>query len=263
MKAASVTATMTPPATAETTKISAQLAFIRDVYIDQHVGTKVLPRASLVPTAHNPLAVVSYFFLLKSLKTLDAICMVSETSHAEDALVLGRTIFELALYLNWIAKPATTEGRRERAASFIYDGDRQRVVKLKELEALKQQGKCLSWISEIEAQNPVFETLPIPSNFAPLKNLKDMATELGDEWQGWYHFLYWSVSKLTHPSGIGSHSYLQDVDQKKEASRALTTGLTLHFFLTCAVLSLLEFEDLQPPLEIAMRDFIALDTAEP
>jgi hypothetical protein len=242
---------------------SAKLAFIRDVYVDQHVGTKILPKVSLVPTTNNPFAVVSYYFLFKSLKTLDAICLLSETGHSEDALILGRTIFELALHIHWIAKPDTAEGRRVRAESFIYDGDRQRVAKLDELKTLKQQGRCLSWISEIEAQNPTFETIPIPSNFIPLRNLKDMATELGGEWEGWYHFIYWSISKLTHPSGIGSHSYLQEVDQQQEVSRALTVGLTLHFFITSAVLRLLEFEDFHAPLEKAMQGFIALRGAEP
>jgi hypothetical protein len=130
------------------------------------------------------------------------------------------------------------------------------------LEALKQQGKCLSWIGEIEAQNPSVETIPIPTNFTPLKNLKSMAAELGDEWEGWYHFIYWSISKLTHPSGIGSHSYLQEVDQAQEASRALTVGLTLHFYLTRAVLSVLDFEDFSPSLEAAMQKFVALKASD-
>ena len=162
------------------------------------------------------------------------------------------------MYLLWIASPDTVENRRQRAESFIYDGDRQRVVKLKELEALKKQGKCLSWINDIEARNPVFETIPMPANFTPLKNLKDMATELGDEWEGWYHFIYWSISKLTHPSGLGSHSYLQEVDQGEEISRALTMGLTMHFSLTSAALSLLRLEKFCSPLEEAMQQFIAL-----
>jgi hypothetical protein len=242
---------------------SAKLTFIRDVYMNQHVGTKILPAASLIPTTDNPLAVVSYFFLYKSTKTLDAIRVLGETEHAEDALVLARTVFELAMYLHWIASPDTVEKRRQRAESFIYDGDRQRVVKLKELEALKQQGKCLSWINDIEALNPVFETIAMPANFAPLKNLKDMATELGGEWEGWYHFVYWSTSKLVHPSGLGSHSYLQEVDQGNEISRALTVGLTLHFFLTNAALSLLGLENFRGPLEEAMRQFIALTAPPP
>jgi hypothetical protein len=258
MKAGSVTATMTPTTTAAKDD---KLAFIRDIYIDQQVGTKILREVSLIPTDNNPLAIVSYYFLLKSVKTLDAICMLCETGHSEDALVLARTIFELSLRLNWIASPDTVEGRRARAESFIYDGDRQRVEKLKELQALKQQGKCLEWIGEIEAQNPVFQTIAIPPNLTSLKNLKDVAQELGGEWEGWYHFLYWSMSKLTHPSGLGSHSYFGDVDQEQDASRVLTLALTLHFFLTNAVLYMLELESFRAPLEEAMKSFITLHSA--
>jgi hypothetical protein len=237
---------------------SAELAFIRDVYIDQHVGTKILQEVSNILKTSDPLAIVSHFFLFKSIKTLDAICLLSESGHAEDAFVLGRTIFELALYANWMAAPDSVDQRRLRAESFIYDGDRQRVVKLKELETLKTQGKCLWWINEIEAQNPVFETVPKPANFAPLRNLKDMAAEVGDDWEGWYHFLYWSVSKLTHPSGIGSHTYLLPVNQVEESSRSLSIGLTMQFFLTIAVLSLSGLEKFRPPLEDAMQQFITL-----
>jgi hypothetical protein len=123
---------------------------------------------------------------------------------------------------------------------------------------LKKRGKCLSWITDIEAQNPIFETVPMPANFVSLKNLKDMAAEVGDEWEGWYHFLYWSVSKLTHPSGIGSHTYLIAVNQVEESSRALTVGLTMQFFLTSAVLNLSALEKFRAPLEQAMQQFIAL-----
>ena len=38
-----------------------------------------------------------------------------------------------------------------------------------------------------------------------------MATELGGEWECWYHFLYWSVSSLTHPSGLGIHTYVKNL----------------------------------------------------
>lgn len=240
-----------------------RLAFIRDVYINEHVGTQILHEVSLISTTtDDPLAVVSYFFLFKSVKTLDAICLLSEKGLAEDALVLARTIFELALFINWIAAPDTVDGRRQRAASFIYDGDRQRVAKLKELETLKQRGKCLSWIADIEAQNPNFATMPIPPNFTPLKKLKDMSAELGGKWEGWYHFLYWSISKLTHPSGIGSYTYLKDVDPDEEAARALTIGLNIHFFITSAVLTLLELEDFRLPLQNAMQPFITAINSE-
>jgi hypothetical protein len=239
------------------TSNSAKLSFIRE-YIETHVGKEILPEVGSIPKTDNPLAVVSHFFLNKATKTLDAICVLCEADLAEDALVLGRTILELCLYLQTIALPDTSEQQRLRAESLIYDGDRQRVEKLKELATLKQQGKCLSWINDIEAENPVFQTVQMPSNFVPLKKLKTMATELGGEWECWYHFIYWSISKLTHPSGLGSHTYFLNVDQEQEVSRAITVSLTMHFFLTVTVLGLVNLERLRPPLEKSVKHFIAL-----
>ncbi len=147
-----------------------KLSFIRDHYIDEVVGKEIFPQVTSIPYADNPLAVVSDYFLRKSTKTLDAMCVLCETGFAEDALILGRTIFEMAVHLRTIATPDSIEERRLRAQCFIYDGDRQRVEKLKELTKLKEQGKCLSWIADIESHNPVFETIAVPKNFVPLKN---------------------------------------------------------------------------------------------
>jgi len=184
-------------------------------------------------------------------------CTLCEADFGEDALVLGRTIFELSVHLRTIASPECVEQRRLKAECFIYDGDRQRVGKLKEMAELKQQGKCLSWITPIEAANPVAETIPIPKDFVRPKSLKDMATELGGEWECWYHFLYWSVSHLTHPSGLGSHTYIQDSDQEAEVSRAIAVALTMHYLLTESVLSLLDLEMLRPRLDECMRDVLS------
>ena len=204
------------------TSNSGKLSLIRDsLYIDQHIGHEILPVVSSIPKTDNPLAIVSYYFLYKATKTLDAICVLCDAGLAEDALVLGRTILELSVHLLSIASEDPIEKRRLRAECFIYDADRQRVEKLNELMKLKQQGKCLSWIGEIEAQNPVFETVALPKHFIPLKNFRTMATALGGEWECWYHFIYWSVSKLTHPSGLGSHTYFQEVEQDAEVSRAV------------------------------------------
>jgi hypothetical protein len=59
----------------------------------------------------------------------------------------------------------------------------------------------------------------MPQGFVPLKNFKTMATELGGEWECWYHSLYWSISKLTHPSGLGSYTYIQEHDEEAELIR--------------------------------------------
>src|SRR5260370_14093786 len=236
------------------TSNATKLSFIRDHYIDGVVGKEIFPRVTSIPYADNPLAVVGDYFLRKSTKTLDAICVLCEVDCPEDALVLGRTIFELAVHMLTIASPESVEERLLKARSFIYDGDRQRVAKLNELAKLKQQGKCLSWIKDIESQNPVYETVAIPADFVSLKNLKTMATDLGGDWECWYHFLYWSISKLTHPSGLGSHTYMDDSDHDAEVLRAISIALTMHYFLTDAILRLLDLDVLRSRLEAGMKN---------
>jgi Family of unknown function (DUF5677) len=236
---------------------TAKLSVIRDHYLFGVIDKEIFPGVTGVDQTNNPIAIISDFFLRKATKTLDAMCTLCEAGFAEDALVLGRTIFELSVHLRAIASRESVEQRRHKAECFLYDGDRQRVAKLKGMAELKQQGKCLSWITQIEAENPVPVTIPIPKDFVRPKSLKDMATELGGEWECWYHFLYWSVSHLTHPSGLGSHTYIQDSDQEAEASRALALALTMHYFLTDSVLSLLDLEMLRGRLEECTQNVLA------
>ncbi|MCI0735387.1 MAG: DUF5677 domain-containing protein [Beijerinckiaceae bacterium] len=239
------------------TSTSTKLAFIRDHYGDGVLGKEIFPEVTSIEHTNNPLAKVSDFFLRKATKTLDAICVLCEAGFPEDALVLGRTIFELSLHLKWIALPDLIEQQRLRAESFIYDGDRQRVEKLNGLGKLKQQGKCIWWITQIEDTKPDLQTIPKPKNFIPLKKLKDMATDLGDPWECWYLYTYGSVSKLVHPSGSGSHTYLQYIDQEEVASRALSFAIVMHYYLTDTVLSLLGLETHRPRLEEFMKGFIS------
>lgn len=184
-------------------------------------------------------------------------CVLCECDFAEDALVLGRTLFELCVHLLTIASPDSLERRRIRAESFIYDSDRQRVAKLKEFEKLKQQGKCLSWIAEIEALNPVYQTISKPQGFVPLKNLKDMAIDLGEDWECRYLFFYWAISKNVHPSGLGSDTSILECDEETEVSRAIAVTLTMHYVLTGAVLTLLGLEKLRPGLDESIKDVLA------
>lgn len=238
------------------TSISTKLSLIRDRYGDGLLGKEIYPKVTSIEHTDNPIAKVSAFFLRKATKTLDAVCVLCETGFAEDALVLGRTLFELVVYLKWIALPALTQEQQLRAESFIYDGDRQRVERLKGFEKLKQQGKCLWWITQIEAENPDLHTIPKPNGFVPIK-LERMVTELGDPWEGYYRFLYMGISKLVHPSVSGSHSYLREVDQEKEVSRPLSFAISMHYYLTDTMLSLLGLEVFRPRLEEFMKVFIA------
>jgi hypothetical protein len=156
------------------------------------------------------------------------------------------------IFFKWIA---LIEQQRLRAESFIYDGDRQRVERLKGLQKLKQDGKCVWWVTQIEAENPDFETIPKPDGCVPIK-LKTMVADLGDPWEGFYNFTYMDVSKLVHPSGSGSHTYFQDVDEEKEVSGVLNFAVGMHYYLTDTVLSLLGLETFCPRLEKFMEGFI-------
>lgn len=228
----------------------AKLEFIRSQYIDQVIGKELYPKVTSIPYENNPLAVVSDHFFGKATKTLDAICVLCALGFAEEALILARTIFEQCVYVKTIALPDCVEERQIRATSFIYDRDqRQRVGRLKKWQRLKAQGKCLQFIGPIEAQNPDLQTsTQPPENFVPLKNFERMAIDLGEPWQCWYHFLYASLSQLVHPSGSGS-SHMRDVEHDEEISQALSISTTMHYYLTDAVLTLLNLENYRPILE--------------
>lgn len=236
---------------------SDKLSFIRDTYINRHLREIILPAVISIPKTTNPLAVIGDYFLQKATRTLDAICLLCDGGFAQDAMVLGRTILELCIHMHTIALPNTIEEKRQRAESVIYDAERQRGEKFKELMTLKQQGKCLLWLSGFDAYNIPFQPPIMPREFVPLKNLKTMARDLGGEIECWYNFIYWSVSKLAHPSAIGSHSYFGEFDQDEEIARALI-AVTIHFYMTIAVLDVLELNELRPSLEKSMEEFVAL-----
>jgi hypothetical protein len=150
-----------------------------------------------------------------------------------------------------------------RAESLIYDGGRQRAEKRKELENLKRQGKCLDWINDIEAGEPVFQEVSMPPGFVPLKRLKNMATDLGGEWECDYHFIYWNISKLAHPSVLGSHTYIQQPDldaemhRAAETHRAIAVAFSMHWRLSLMALSLLNLDALKPQLDSYAAMFVA------
>ena len=147
---------------------SVKLSVIRDHYLYGVIDKEIFPRVTGTDQTNNPIAIISDFFLRKATKTLDAMCMLCEAGFAEGALVLGRTLFELSVHLRAIASPESVEQRRLKAECFIYDGDRQRVGKLKEMAELKQQGKCLSASRRLKPkillprQSPFPKTLFVP-----------------------------------------------------------------------------------------------------
>jgi hypothetical protein len=91
------------------TSNSTKLSFIRGHYLYGVIDKEVFPRVTGTEQANNPIAKVSDLFLRKATKTLDAMCVLCEAGFAEDALILGRTIFELAVHLRTIASPDSLE----------------------------------------------------------------------------------------------------------------------------------------------------------
>jgi Family of unknown function (DUF5677) len=113
---------------AKVTSISTKLSLIRDHYGDGVLGNEIFPKVKSIEHTGNPIAKVSDFFLRKGTKTLDAICVLCETDFGDDALVLGRTLFELVVYLKWIALPDSIEQRalEQSRSSMMVTGSESR-----------------------------------------------------------------------------------------------------------------------------------------
>jgi len=100
------------------TSNSAKLSFIRDHYLFGVIDKEIFPRVTSIEQTNNAPAILGDFFFRKATKTLDAMCVLCEAGFAEDALVLGRTIFELAVHLRTIASPDSVEQRLLKAECF-------------------------------------------------------------------------------------------------------------------------------------------------
>jgi hypothetical protein len=201
---------------------------------------------------------LSEYFLRKSTRHLEAICALVEAGCGEDGLIVGRALLEHSLYLAWVAAGTTPYEQDQRAEHFFYDGDRQRLEKRKELERLKSEGKCLAWVNELlegETQAPVMSK---PATFNSMPSLKRIAEELGGEYESYFHFVYWSVSKLAHPSGMGSHTYYTD-DAAAECWRALALGFPQHALMTVSTLAMLRQTALSAEVEQMARRFMAIE----
>jgi hypothetical protein len=201
---------------------------------------------------------LSEYFLRKSTRHLEAICALAEAGFGEDGLIVGRSLLEHSLYLAWVAAGTTPLEQDQRAEHFLYDGDRQRPEKRKELERLKSEGKCLAWVDELlkgEMQAPVMSK---PATFTSLPSLGRIAVELGGEFESYFHFVYWSVSKLAHPSGMGSHTYYDD-DTAAECWRALALGFPQHALMTVSTLAMLQQSALSAEVERMARRFMAIE----
>lgn len=237
-------------------KQAGAIQLIRDDYVPL-VRDRLLPA---IAEGDDPTWVrrLCEYFLRKGTRHLEAICTLAEAGFGEDGLIVGRALLEHSLYLAWIAAGPTPEAQDERAHHFFYDGDRQRLEKRKELERLKAEGKAHDWVApllEAEMRNPVMEK---PASFSTLPSLKRIADELGGDAETYFYLVYWSVSKLAHPSGMGGHTYYED-DIATESWRALALGFPQHAVMTVKALTMLCLPELASQVEELTRRFIAIE----
>jgi len=230
---------------------------IREGYIRDLIRDQLLTRLDTSPAPSEVLH-VTRFFVTKATRHLEAAVTLAQAGFHEDTLMVGRAILELALHARFILSGQDDAERTFRAASFIYDGDRQRGAQHDQIQKLKAEGKCASWISGLEAEG-LFQPVrtPKPQGFTGLPSLETMANALGGEWDCFYYFVYWSASKIAHPSGLGSHSYIMDADDARETERAMALAFPMHVQMILGVLDLAGLEDLHPVLEAAVRPYLA------
>ena len=230
---------------------------IRDGYIRDFVRSRVLTLLDASP-APAEVVHVTQFFVTKATRHLEAAVTLAQAGFHEDTLVVGRAILELALHARYILAGQDDGERTFRAASFIYDGDRQRGAKHDQIQKLKADGKCASWIAGLEAEGPFQPVLtPKPQGFRGMPSLEAMANALGGEWVCHYYFVYWSASKIAHPSGLGSRSYIMEADDARETERAMALAFPMHVQMMLGVLDLPGLDKLQPALEAAVRPYLA------
>lgn len=237
-------------------KDTASLRLVKEEYLP-FVAQKVLPAIY----AANPgpfLTAVLCFFTLKAERHLNAICELCEAGLGEDAQIISRAIYEHRVHLAWISLPRTSAGREYRAKCFAYDGDRQRLGKAREFRKMRAAGQCPDWIVEAFEAWPTAQKIRKPRAFKSLPSLKDMATAVGGDLECEYHALYWSVSKLAHPSGLGTSTYLEAEPEGDVLHEAVAWAIPVHMQLTINSLRLAKLRDLQQELDGLARQFIAI-----
>jgi hypothetical protein len=232
--------------------------FIRGEYITQFVRAIALPalRPQGDPTSIDH---ISIFFIEKMTKHLEAICLLCKAEFGEDALIISRAMLEHGIYLAYIANADTMTERLARADSFVWDGDNDRKIQTAKLAGLKEKGLCLDWISDLETTSEPFAPVANkPGNYQPLPNLARMSDSLGGTWQCLYYFIYWSVSKLVHPNGLGSHTYMGFVDPREDFNRAVSLAFPVHIYALKIALGLAGRDDLMAETENKSIKFLNL-----
>ena len=231
------------------------IPFVKDRYCQEFIIEKLIPQVDRLPR-NTALKIVAHYFLVKATKTLGAICLLSGAGYGEDAQVLSRTLFELAVNLAYFVMPDEESEREERAKAFICDDEKQQESKRMEMERLGEDRKCSDWISEMKASTQAMPAQNHSCNAKPRESLQNMVRALGEPYECYWHFLYWSLSKLAHPSGLGSYSYLQSDDEGGEIHRALAAGFDFHWRIATAAVSIFGLNSLKEILDDYCRQWV-------
>jgi hypothetical protein len=191
--------------------------------------------------------------LRKTTRSLKAICELCLAGYGEDAQILGRTVFELALTLAFITKPyqaneQTDISNEELAKLYVLHDSEEQIRMQQRISQIQYQNKCKEWNFKLqhnnsaEAQHKIhFKDYLILRdklcNYLEKNNIKhtrqrnwnymsleETANVVGEPYECNYYFVYWLLSNLVHPSTLSSASYYR-INTPMEIEMGIILGL--------------------------------------
>jgi hypothetical protein len=150
-------------------------------------------------------AVMHYYFFGKAYKTLQAVRLLCKNGYGQDAEILSRSIYELALQASYMAQDP-----KNRARLWI---NHDRVVRYNFYKGLKKSGN-IDTAEKIESEKAKFAELErcyhkYRSDYRPSENcwwgntIKWLAEQVSKEISYWHGAIYPMQSDLVH-SGVAS-----------------------------------------------------------
>ena len=218
------------------------IEFVEQKYIGDFVRDRLIPAATDNPT--QIMASLSRNFLQSSTNILSAICTLAKLEFGDEPLILARTIFEYSMHIAYIHA-----GGESRARAFVVKGYEEQKRRRCELSKLKEQGKCLDWIKDMEAATWHEAENDLTKSVDQFPSFKNMAKDLGEPYECDWHFIYWSISKAVHPNDINSIAR----NPSEDAKRALLLGFNYHYRIARIVCASLEQE-----LDAKVQEFLGL-----
>ena len=121
-------------------------------------------------------------------------------------------------------------------------------------------------IADVEAAAPGQTPLHAEKDWEDFPNEKRMAKELGEPYECDWFFLYWSMSKIAHPTAMNLLATSQiDTNPSGDGERALLVGFTNHYRIAEIVCSALGTPGnaLKEHLDLKAKGFLTLANAIP